>query len=137
MSLRGITSKGSRVRAVVARILVVAFALHAAIPLGFMPDLKSLNDGRIDIVICTGAGFKTIEIDANGNPVEPDSPDTVSPACPFALSIAKAIVPEHTGEAEVVAIGHADRLRPADDFVRITVLQGPPLGSRAPPIQQI
>ena len=54
-------------------LLAFVLLLRAMIPVGFMPDLAAARDGVFTFVICSGSGFSTITLDANGDPVESDS----------------------------------------------------------------
>lgn len=49
--------------------LLSAFAFRALIPIGYMPDFGSIAGGALKVVICTGAGSKTIVLDAAGTPI--------------------------------------------------------------------
>ncbi|WP_119168678.1 DUF2946 family protein [Algihabitans albus] len=53
-------------------LIAFCLLLRAMIPVGFMPDLAAARDGVFTLVICTGNGLSTIELDANGDPVDPD-----------------------------------------------------------------
>lgn len=119
---------------VLRRLLIVAFALRAVIPVGFMPDLAALGQERVEIVICTGIGAQSIEVDADGQPVKPGPSDRSSTECPFAATFATAVLSPVMGEVEIarlersepVPVSGATALRPA--------VRGAPLGSRAPPL---
>lgn len=118
---------------VLRRLLVVAFAFRAIIPAGFMPDLVALGQERIEIVICTGTGPQIIEVDGNGQPVEPTSPGGVSVECLFATSLATAVLSPTVGEGEIARLEHGQLSFGSDETVLRVAIQGAPLGSRAPP----
>ena len=50
-------------------LLVIATLSQAVIPAGMMPDF-SADNGVLKLVICSGAGTKTIEIPAENNSVD-------------------------------------------------------------------
>ena len=56
----------------ISRLIICCLLLRALVPVGFMPDIGAARDGVFTIVVCTAAGFSTIEVDENGNPVAPD-----------------------------------------------------------------
>jgi hypothetical protein len=70
-----------------ARFLVVLFALRCIIPAGYMPVFDDKKQG-FNIVICTSYGAKEITVDETGQPVENTDHDDaqVSKTCPFALN---------------------------------------------------
>lgn len=121
----------------IARLALLLFALRAAMPVGYMPDLGALRDGRFEIVICTPAGPKTVEVDAEERPTEPTNPDrqdtSASIECPFQAAVSKAVV-----VPDLTSIRAAHAYRPAlpsrsAERTLTAPSQGPPLGSRAPP----
>lgn len=61
--------KGKLRRRIVDVAVLALFLLHALVPVGFMPDVDALQIGKLEIVICTGTGFKTLTVDENGNPL--------------------------------------------------------------------
>jgi hypothetical protein len=115
-----------------ARATVILFALRALLPVGFMPDLDALGGGRLDIVLCTAQGDAPLPLDAGGAPAKPHGSPGVD--CPFGMALAKTIVAPilpalPQAAAPIATVTRADpvaALRPPS--------QGPPLGSRAPPI---
>jgi hypothetical protein len=116
----------------VARITLAFFVLRALIHAGFMPDAKALAEGRLEIVICTSAGEKLVQMLDLDAPND-GAPKTSSNDCPFGLTFAKAFTaPEATavpGEFRfVAAFGPA-----AAPHFRLPPALGPPLGQRAPP----
>jgi hypothetical protein len=57
----------------IGHALVIALALRALVPTGYMPIFPGSKEGGLKIVICTGSGFKTIALDPDGNSPEPAS----------------------------------------------------------------
>jgi hypothetical protein len=52
-------------------VALMAYFLRALVPLGWMPE----SAGGATLVICTAQGLSTIQLDSEGNPVEPGSDD--------------------------------------------------------------
>lgn len=84
----------------VALLLACFVLLRSFVPAGFMPNMAELSQGKIDFVICTGVGFKTIQVDpialqptSEHLPTEhPTSHHSTNTICPF-FSLASAILP--------------------------------------------
>jgi hypothetical protein len=130
-----VSLKDSRAGRMTVRLAVLLFALRAIVPVGYMPDLGTLRDGQVLIVICTGAGTQTLLVDADGRPLdESNAPDHAGAAdCSFATATATVLalpagVPALAGPAFAPGT-HSGRDGPA----LLAPAQGPPLGSRAPP----
>jgi hypothetical protein len=119
-----------------AHALLLLFALRAILPAGYMPDLGALRDGQVQIVICTGSGTQALFVDESGHPVEaPDqSGHAAAGDCAFATATATAFA--LTMVAAVVGKpSFTDGFLASTDMAALTPpAQGPPLGSRAPPI---
>lgn len=124
-------------RGVIAWLLLATVLLRAALPVGFMPDPEALQDGRLEIVVCTPTGLKTITIAAGStDPLEYDRGGSDRHAiddCPF-----------HTVAAQAAAVSDAipdlplpgdatDRREPRTEGLPSALALGPPVGSRAPP----
>ena len=111
--------------------------LRAALPVGFMPDLDALQDGRLEIVVCTPSGLKTITVpNETGEPTEDNrgsSDGQSSHECPFHAVVAQAaIVSDSLPDADLPNEGTAPAELRAMDLPSAAAL-GPPVGSRAPP----
>lgn len=130
---RGI--RGSGWRLAVTRAALLLFILRSLIPPGFMPSIDALGEGRIEVVVCTGAGLQTLVLYSHGNPVSPDDRESVATdKCPFGAVTAKAfLLPDALPHAGV-PVPARDRLVNFHKFALKPPAQGPPLGSRAPPI---
>lgn len=117
-------------------LTVAAFACRAFLPVGFMPDVKALQSGKLVLTLCTAGGgtaFTTLDL-----PDESDSPagQKLSPAdnCPFGLIASQAMIP-----AMPMPDLPSEQGRDTPSTVFFTALpplaaHGPPLGSRAPPV---
>lgn len=115
-----------------AHLLLLAVAVRALIPIGYMPDFAAAGDGVFKVVICSGMGAKQVALDADGKPLPDQQASNDGQPCAFA------------GVA-VVALPILDALPlPAPDFQTAALSArtavdlpparaGPALGSRGPP----
>lgn len=118
--------------------VLALFMAHALVPTGYMPNFGALRDGLIEVVICTGAEFKTLSVDKNGNPVNhnPVSPDSHLDkfSCPFSAATVHKATP-----ADKTPLITSPSARVAADWVAITTASpklpqhSSVLGPRAPP----
>ncbi|MBS0239354.1 MAG: hypothetical protein JSR89_13100 [Proteobacteria bacterium] len=111
--------------------LLGVFTLRALIPVGYMPDFGSLAEGKLKVVICTGAGSKTIVLDAAGNSVPSRHTTKVDHPCAFA-GMATAVTPSANleGVTQGYSAHHFVFLALNHHFIRHS---GPVLGPRGPP----
>lgn len=65
---RAVLTPKPRFSAWLAMLVMFAVLLRAALPMGFMPDLASGQ--KFKMVICTLYGAKTVDVDANFNPLQ-------------------------------------------------------------------
>lgn len=120
-----------------ARLLLFALALRALAPPGFMPDLQALQQGRFEVVICTGTGMHMVAVDADGQPL-PDADDGTQGSggdradCVFRGLVAAALLPADTALATLAPPARQPAGTLADEVLPPPPL-GPPLGARAPP----
>lgn len=121
-------------------LAALGFVLRALVPVGFMPDAQALQNGHIELTLCS-PGSAAVGRSISLSLLSDDSRDTSHPAgslatpgeCPFGLMSAQAvIVPPAIGVA-AVASASFPRSRPLAPRVASLPVQGPPLGSRAPP----
>lgn len=110
----------------VALAVLLAFALRALIPIGYMPTAGQ----PFELVICSPSGTHTISL-------EPD--DDTAPAqavgasdCPFAPAVMAAGLPP-TALALPVRLLAPVQVLPNGSVLAHAVRTGPPLGPRAPP----
>lgn len=119
--------------------LLVALVLRGFVPPGYMPDTRSLDNGRIALTLCTSAGTVSTAFLSLTDKREDTSRHGNQAAsgmdCPYGLLT-----------HDVSALPQAD-LAPSPLRVAVAVVpvvtvsqalpplpgQGPPLGSRAPP----
>lgn len=83
-----------------ALLLACFVLLRSLIPVGFMPNMAELSHGKIDFVICTGVGFKTIQVDPitlqpsseHAQTEHSASHHSTNTICPF-FSLTSAVLP--------------------------------------------
>jgi hypothetical protein len=85
-------------RVFLAALVLFAYLFKAIIPVGYMPDLKGLEEGSFKITICTAQGSADITVGHNGQPANPggekkspDNPCFFGGAAKLAL---KTFIPE-------------------------------------------
>ena len=132
---RGRNSYGSKgVRSVIAWTFLALLLLRAAIPVGFMPDLDALRDGRIEIVVCTPSGLKTVTVSPDPGDGEQRSSETASILeCPFHVVAAQALLGPDLRLGDRRAVWNVDLPKPATVDFPVAAALGPPVGTRAPP----
>jgi hypothetical protein len=124
-------------------LMMFVLSLRALVPAGFMPDGGALRDGRLEMAFCSadGSNLKTVVIDRHGAPApqSPQSPDgghlRQAPDCPFNLLTSLPLLPTMAfllAGMPLPAWIVPPAARPA--MPALVSLQGPPLGSRAPPL---
>jgi hypothetical protein len=80
-------------RAFFACWVLFAFLLHALVPVGFMPDLKALQQGVVKIVICTAQGSGSLFVDKDGQPAHaPQHDKAKKDVCPFGAAPQTALL---------------------------------------------
>lgn len=146
----------SPVRSVAIGLLAGLFLVRAMVPAGYMPDVDALAEGRLGIKICpaVGPGFATAaessshdhqghhdhgpshagghhgSNDADGNHSNDHSKDP----CPFGTAVAKSFIPPAPFAIPATTTARTNGISdPASELVAIRPT-GPPLGSRAPPL---
>lgn len=119
-----------RLRAGIAQILLLAFALRALVPVGYMPDLAALSKGTLQVVICTANGSETVLLDAGGKTHKKTNSHADQP-CAFSGLHAAALTAS-VAEPAKPAI-EVSRLKFAFEALLPPARAGPALGSRGPP----
>ena len=71
-------------RQLMATLALVAACIGGLVPSGWMPQAES--GGRFSLVVCSGDGLREITLDAHGNPVEAQTPDTAALESPCAFA---------------------------------------------------
>lgn len=120
--------------------LLVALLLRGLVPAGYMPDTRAMGQGRVALTLCTAAGtVSTVLVSLAAE--RPDSPHPGQQAatgldCPFGLLT--HLVPALPLAAPAMAplrLAAMPAPAPASRQARPALpAQGPPLGSRAPPV---
>lgn len=125
----------SRAGRMTVRLAVLLFAVRAIVPVGYMPDLGALRDGQVQIVICTGTGTQALLVDAAGQPLDQErAPDHADAAdCSFATATATAVALPVTAPALARPAFASGAHSGGESVALLPPVQGPPLGSRAPP----
>src|SRR3546814_1821376 len=86
-------------------LTVAAFAFRAFMPVGFMPDVRALQSGKLDLTLCTaGGGTAFITLDLSDD-ADNSTGQKLSSAdnCPFGLRSE-----EHTSELQsLMSISYA------------------------------
>jgi hypothetical protein len=131
-------------------VMLLALALRALVPAGFMPDVGALRDGRLEMTFCTSGDIKTITVDTHdvysghhghdGAPASDDAPNQQSQSndCPFSVLSTLPAMPTMA----LALVGLPLLLAPIQPVLRaaplpVVLSQGPPLGSRAPPFHLV
>jgi hypothetical protein len=132
MNIRGNANGTGRFRHWLSQVVLFAFVCRALIPVGFMPDFTGAAKGVYRVVICTGYGPQSIDLDSNGKKIPSKHGTSQHQPCAFSTSatVASLNLPDVNVAplgivAEVVATRTFEALPPAR--------AGPAVGSRAPP----
>ncbi|MEZ5898648.1 MAG: hypothetical protein R3D51_04055 [Hyphomicrobiaceae bacterium] len=116
----------------IAKILIIAFACRALIPVGYMPDFDALSKGVVKVVICTSSGDQVIALDANGKPHPAQNGAHVHHPCAFS-GLASVDLPDLGLNSPKPAFVE-DNLPNASQAAMLPPARaGPGLGSRGPP----
>lgn len=118
-------------------LTLVAFMYRSLIPVGFMPDPSALRDGRVAITFCTSSGglFAAL-VNVSGNSDHASEHDVAASAeCPYGLLATQAVIPVVNATVLLAAVLHRAPPAPSSNIaLPPSPAQGPPLGSRAPPL---
>lgn len=114
-----------------ACLMLAAFALRSLIPMGFMPAGNAGIENGIALAMCQSGIYHAAAPDTDNAPAQ-EATDT----CPFGLyNATSAGLPAHPpGVLPVPPLFAAARL-PAYPHLHASRIDGPPVGSRAPPAQ--
>ncbi|CAB3693624.1 DUF2946 family protein [Achromobacter pestifer] len=118
-------------------LALLALTLRALVPTGYMPDVRALHDGRLQVTFCSAAGdLSTLSLalanTGGGEKPEHDGAKTGA-QCPFGLLAHIAPAPTPALTPMVLPAGQYVPPPPAYRALPALAAQGPPLGSRAPP----
>lgn len=130
-------SRGAlRVRGVLW-LAFLALLLRAVVPAGYMPDARALHDGRLEVTFCSAAGDLTtvkIALSSDGKSGGGHSSADTGAQCPFGLLAHVTPAPAAQTAPLALAVSRAAPFPPAHVAAPVQPAQGPPLGSRAPPL---
>ncbi|MCW0205781.1 MAG: DUF2946 family protein [Achromobacter sp.] len=128
---------GSAARArAVLWLALLALALRALVPAGYMPDARALHDGRLEVTFCSAAGDMppfALALPASGKDKAGHDTAGSGAQCPFGLLAHATPAPASAPAPLVLAAGRHMPPKPALGVPPSRGAQGPPLGSRAPP----
>lgn len=120
-------------------LALLALALRALVPAGYMPDARALHDGRLEVTFCSAAGnLSTLNVALaraggdGGGPSGHDAAETGA-QCPFGLLAHVTPAPTPTPTPVLLPAGRYVPPPPAYRALPALAAHGPPLGSRAPP----
>ncbi|WP_287813108.1 DUF2946 family protein [Achromobacter sp.] len=130
------TAGAPRVRGVLW-LAFLALLLRALVPTGYMPDARALHDGRLEVTFCSAAGDLTtvkIALSSDGKSGGGHSSADTGAQCPFGLLAHVTPAPAAQTAPLAPAVSRAAPFPPAHVAAPVQPAQGPPLGSRAPPL---
>lgn len=117
-------------------LALLALALRALVPAGYMPDARALHDGRLEVTFCSAAGdLSTLSVALSpdsGGKAGHDAADTGA-QCPFGLLAHVAPAPAPMPAPMLLPAAPRTLPAPVHRALPAQPAQGPPLGSRAPP----
>lgn len=117
-------------------LALLALALRALVPAGYMPDTRALHDGRLAVTFCSAAGdvsMLSVALRSDGGGTTGHDTAGTGAQCPFALLAHVAPAPSPALTPLLLAAGGHAPLASPYRALPVQPAQGPPLGSRAPP----
>ncbi len=117
-------------------LALLALALRALVPAGYMPDARALHDGRLEVTFCSAAGdLSALALALSPGDKNKAGHETAEAGalCPFGLLAHVAPAPAPALTPLLLAAGRHALPAPARDAPPVRTASGPPLGSRAPP----
>ena len=132
MSIRRDGFRFDVLRRSAASLLLLAFALRALVPIGYMPDFSATSKGVFKVVICSAMGAKTILLDVDGKPTPDQKNSDHDQPCAFA-GLAAVGLPTPDVAPLAVPEFHFSNLIPRLAHQMPPSRAGPQLGSRGPP----
>ncbi|WP_454696172.1 DUF2946 family protein [Achromobacter aegrifaciens] len=118
-------------------LALLALALRALVPAGYMPDARALHDGRLEVTFCSAAGdLSALTLALSPGDKNKAGHDTAEAGalCPFGLLAHVAPAPGSALTPLLLAASRHALPAPARDAPPAQTASGPPLGSRAPPL---
>lgn len=117
-------------------LALLALALRALVPAGYMPDARALHDGRLEVTFCSAAGnlpTLSLTLPADGGGKAAHDAANTGAQCPFGLLAHLTPATAPPGVPLLLAAAGHPLPPPAHRALPAQPAQGPPLGSRAPP----
>jgi hypothetical protein len=115
-------------------LTALALVARALLPVGFMPDTQALRHGTLTLTLCSAEpGAARVLSLQTGHGAGQEAASTLD--CPFGLVAVQALLPAAppAGVAAAVPRAAPAALQALRSLPSLPA-QGPPLGSRAPPI---
>ena len=110
-----------------------AMFVRAVVPVGFMPDMAAVAQGKIQLVLCTVDGPISIAL-SDASPDHSDSSASQLEPCPFGLAGASVPLLHASPATSIVRVASSASPWPASHTaLPVQPATGPPLGARAPP----
>jgi hypothetical protein len=132
MSIRGDVLRTEGPRRWLSHLVLFAFICRALIPIGFMPDFAGASKGVYRVVICTGYGPLSLDLNANGQRIP--SKHGTSHHQPCAFSTSATVASLELPQVNVAPLGMVAEILSSGTFEALPpVRAGPAVGSRAPP----
>jgi hypothetical protein len=131
MSIQRDVARSSILRRWLSHLALLAFAIHALVPAGYMPDLSRPGD-VLKVVICSIHGFQTVELDGLNQKAPAKSGATHQEPCAFSSAGILAFL--NLPDIDIAPFGVAIVLSFAGLSKELPPARaGPALGARAPP----
>lgn len=135
-SIQGMPAPARRHRRFGVGVLLCLLVLRACLPPGFMPSASAMQEGRVEIVICTGTGYQSLFVDQSGAPIgepEADKSDGAATGCAFGMVLPMALLQSPLGWQIAAPLPSDDVFSLRDPSYVTPSPRGPPVGGRAPP----
>lgn len=109
-----------------------AMFVRAVVPVGFMPDMAAVAQGKIQLVLCTVDGPISIAL-SDASPDHSSSASQLEP-CPFGLAGASVPLLDARPGMLIVRVANRAGAWPVSHVaLPVQPATGPPIGARAPP----
>lgn len=119
-------------------LMMLAMIYRGAVPMGYMLTPGDATSGKLMVTFCVAGGaMVSMPLELPGAPHPPADSEASVLECPFAVAAAQFILPSVA--PGLVPSGTQARPAPFLAYTSAPALpaQGPPLGSRAPPLNLV